>query len=84
MAGTFGLKSNNYLRSLRAGIGLISDLRAPEIVVGVTSCSTCKMQMEHGTIKPTIHPIKLMALAYGGMPELEDLLSRRSGEKVLS
>ncbi len=84
MAGTFGLKSVNYLRSLRAGIGLITDLRAPEIVVGVTSCSTCKMQMEHGTVKPTIHPIKLLAMAYGGMSELDDLFDRRSGEKVLS
>jgi hypothetical protein len=28
------------------------------------------MQMEHGATKPTLHPIKLLALAYGLMPEL--------------
>ena len=28
------------------------------------------MQMEQGTTKPTIHPIKLLALAYGLMPEV--------------
>ena len=33
------------------------------------------MQMEQGTTKPTIHPLKLLALAYGLMPELGTLLS---------
>ena len=36
------------------------------------------MQMEQGTTKPTIHPLKLLALAYGLMPEIELLLSARS------
>ena len=84
MAGTYGLKRINYRRSLRAGIGLINALRSPDIMVGATDCSTCKMQMEHGTVKPTIHPIKFLALAYGLMPELSDLLNRRSGERILS
>jgi hypothetical protein len=38
--------------------------------------------MEQGTSKPTIHPIKLLALAYGLMPELASLLSAR-GEDLL-
>jgi hypothetical protein len=38
----------------------------------MTECSTCKMQMEHVANKPTLHPIKLLALAYGLMPELAD------------
>ena len=28
------------------------------------------MQMEQGTTKPTLHPIKLLALSYGLMPEI--------------
>ena len=47
-------------------------------------CSTCKIQMEQGTTKPTIHPIKILAMAYGLMPELENLFNRRSGELVIS
>ncbi len=84
MAGTYGLKRVNYRRSLRAGIGLINALRAPDLVLGVTECSTCKMQMEHGTSKPTVHPIKLLAMAYDLMPDLANLFHRKSGEKTLS
>ena len=84
MAGIYGLRRKNYRRSLRAGVELINSLRAPEIVAGVTDCGPCKIQMEHGTVKPTIHPIKILALAYGLLPQLSDLLNRRSGERVLS
>jgi Fe-S oxidoreductase len=44
--------------------------------------SSCKLQMEQGTAKPTIHPIKLLALAYGVMPELAGLLAAKSGDLV--
>jgi hypothetical protein len=37
------------------------------------------MQMEQGTTKPTIHPIKLLALSYGLQPDVAQLLKRRSG-----
>ena len=85
MAGIYGLKRNNYRRSLRAGRELIAAIRSShEIVAGTTECSTCKIQMEQGTSKPTIHPIKFLALAYGLLPELNDLLERRSGDRVIS
>jgi len=81
MAGTFGLKRENFRNSIRAGWGLITRLRDPRIHAGTTECSTCKMQMEQGTTKPTVHPIKLLALAYGLMPEVGRLLSA-SGEEL--
>ena len=84
MAGIYGLIRSNYRRSLRAGVGLISAVRAPHVMAGVTECSTCKIQMEQGTSKPTIHPVKILALAYGLMPELEDLFDRRSEPLVIS
>lgn len=65
MAGTFGLKRENYRNSLRAGLPLIAAVREPAIQIGTTECSTCKIQMEQGTTKPTIHPLKILALAYG-------------------
>ncbi len=82
MAGTFGIKRVNYRTSLRAGWRLISRLRDPGIQAGVTECSACKMQMEQGTTKPTIHPIKLLALAYGLMPSVARLL-RTSGKELI-
>ena len=84
MAGTYGIKRRNYLRSLRMGFALINAMRSPDIIAGATECSTCKIQMEQGTTKPTVHPLKILALAYGLMPELENLFNRRSGELVVS
>ena len=42
------------------------------------------MQMEQGTTKPTIHPLKMLALAYGLMPEIEKLLTARSEELTIT
>jgi Fe-S oxidoreductase len=70
IAGLWGVKRENYRASLRAGLELINAVRSGPFQIGMTECSTCKMQMEHGTTKPTVHPIKLLALAYGLMPEL--------------
>jgi FAD/FMN-containing dehydrogenase/Fe-S oxidoreductase len=84
MAGAFGLRRENYRASLRAGWGLISAMRDPAIQFGTTECSSCKIQMEQGTTKPTIHPLKILALAYGLMPELESLLTTKGGELTVT
>jgi FAD/FMN-containing dehydrogenase/Fe-S oxidoreductase len=84
MAGLYGLKRENYRNSLRIGWGLITALRDPVIQAGATECSACKIQMEQGVTKPTIHPIKMLALSYGLMPELESLLSNRSEELLVT
>jgi Fe-S oxidoreductase len=69
MAGTFGLAARNYRTSLRAGRGLTSRLRDADLEIGSTECGACRMQMEHGLTKRTLHPIKLLALGYGLNPE---------------
>jgi FAD/FMN-containing dehydrogenase/Fe-S oxidoreductase len=84
MAGTFGLKRENYRASLRAGRGLIMSLRNRRLQAGTTECSACRIQMEQGTGKPTIHPVKLLALAYGLMPEVAELLSAQVEELVVT
>ncbi len=71
-------------RQLAGRLGLIGRLRDPSIEAGATECSACKMQMEQGIRKPTIHPIKLLALSYGIMPELATLLAASGGELVVS
>jgi FAD/FMN-containing dehydrogenase/Fe-S oxidoreductase len=84
MAGAFGMKRANYRSSLRAGWGLISSIREPRFQAGSTQCMSCKVQMEQGTSKPTIHPLKLLALSYGLMPELDTLMSERSEELTIT
>lgn len=82
MAGTFGLARENYRDSLRIGWGLISRMRSGDLTIGLTECSSCKLQMEQGTSIPTLHPLKLLALSYGLMPELQDRL-RPSTNRLL-
>jgi FAD/FMN-containing dehydrogenase/Fe-S oxidoreductase len=84
MAGTFGILHENYRNSLRAGWKLISRLRHPDLQAGTTECSACKMQMEQGTNKPTVHPIKLLALSYGLMPAVARLLGAPGEELIVT
>jgi Fe-S oxidoreductase len=84
MAGTFGLKREHFRASLRAGRPMIASLRSPRLQAGTTECSACKIQMEQGAGKPTIHPVKLLALAYGLMPEVGDLLNAPVQELVVT
>ncbi len=84
MAGLYGMQRRNYRNSLRAGLPLLTAVRTGGFKVGTTECSACKIQMEQGSTKPTIHPIKLLALAYGLMPELKQLLQSPSEELVVT
>ena len=78
MAGTYGMRKQTYRTSLRVGWNLISTMQQTPAQLGSTECATCKLQMEQGTDKPTIHPIALMAYAYGKMPEVKAWLQRRN------
>jgi Fe-S oxidoreductase len=84
MAGLWGVKRENYRASLRAGLELISTIRHGAFQVGTTECSTCKMQMQQSSTKPTIHPIKLLALAYGLMPEVAQLARPRDRRSLVT
>jgi Fe-S oxidoreductase len=70
MAGTFGLKAKNFAASLAAGRPMLEELARPRVLFGSTECGTCRMQMEHGSGKRTLHPVQYLALAYGLMPEI--------------
>jgi Fe-S oxidoreductase len=74
MAGTFGLKAKNYDTSLAAGRPMLETLRRSGALFGSTECSTCRIQMEDGGGKRTLHPAQYLALAYGYLPELRHRL----------
>jgi len=84
IAGLYGFSRKNYRNSLRAGLPLLTEVRTGDFEVGTTECSTCKIQMEQGTTKPTLHPIKLVALAYGLMPEMRQLLNSPGEDLVVT
>ncbi|MGE3313966.1 MAG: anaerobic glycerol-3-phosphate dehydrogenase subunit C [Planctomycetaceae bacterium] len=84
MAGAFGLTEENFPTSIRIGWKLISRMRAGDLNIGVTECSSCRIQMEQGATVPTLHPIKLMALSYGLMPEIQKKLTTPLHKLVMS
>jgi glycerol-3-phosphate dehydrogenase subunit C len=64
IAGTFGMKEQNYELSMTMGRPLFDELRqaAPDLVA--TGCGTCQMQVKQGTGLPVAHPVKLLWDAY--------------------
>lgn len=84
MAGTFGLKRSNYETSLAAGRPMLEMLGRPDYLFGSTECSACRLQMEDGTGKRTLHPAQYLALAYGLLPAVEQRLRQPIGRWVLS
>jgi FAD/FMN-containing dehydrogenase/Fe-S oxidoreductase len=83
MAGTFGLKAASYETSLQTGRPMLDVLRRPLVLLGATECSTCRLQMEEGSRKRTLHPIQYLALAYGLMPEIAGRLRAPIRDLVL-
>ena len=84
IAGTFGLLRKNFRTSLRAGRGLRDRLRDDDIEIGATECGTCRMQMEQGIAKRTLHPMKLLALSYGLNPGLRRVWKDPKPKRTLS
>lgn len=74
MAGTWGLAVENFQESLKIGQDLIQEMQTARVHAGTTDCSSCRMQMEQGATIPTIHPLKLLAFAYGLMPRIGERL----------
>jgi FAD/FMN-containing dehydrogenase/Fe-S oxidoreductase len=83
MAGTFGLKAENYALSLAAGGRMLAELGRPGVLFGATECSACRLQMEDGGRKRTLHPVQYLALAYGLMPAMARRLNEPIGDLVL-
>jgi FAD/FMN-containing dehydrogenase/Fe-S oxidoreductase len=65
MAGTFGLKTGTYDLSLAVGKPLFDRVAevAPDLLA--SDCSTCRMQLSHATGVNVVHPVTLLAEAYG-------------------
>jgi FAD/FMN-containing dehydrogenase/Fe-S oxidoreductase len=83
MAGTYGLRSENYETSLAAGKRMLHELSRPRVLFGSTECSSCRMQMEDGAGKRTLHPAQYLALAYGLMPAIARRLREPFRQLVL-
>lgn len=61
MAGSWGMKADNYKLSTEIGEPMTSKLKRSEADTGITDCPTCTMQMEHMAGKKVKHPIEVIA-----------------------
>lgn len=82
LAGTFGLTKEHFDESLEIGRNLIERMRSNDHQLGLTECSSCRLQMEQRTPIPTLHPIIVLALAYGLMPEIHRRLKPNSRRRT--
>ena len=79
MGGTWGLKAANFELSMAAGRALFAELDRPRVLFGSTECGACRLQMQQGTGKRTLHPVQYLAYAYGLLPEVEARLRKPLG-----
>lgn len=65
IAGTYGFKKGKqgYDISMQIGNDMFEELKRSEHKKGLSECSTCRMQMEHGSGKEILHPIEILAQA---------------------
>jgi glycerol-3-phosphate dehydrogenase subunit C len=65
IAGTYGLKREKYEIAMDVGAGLFDQARAADVDLVVCDSETCRWQIEHGSGKPSVHPVELLHRAYG-------------------
>ena len=65
IAGTYGLKREKYEIAMAAGEDLFNQVTASGAGIVACDSETCRWQIEHGTHKPSAHPIELLHRAYG-------------------
>ncbi len=74
--GVWGLLVGRLEASLAMGAALLQSLRDESIRFGISECSGCRLQIQQGAGKRAVHPVQLLALAYGLMPQLHNRLQR--------
>ena len=79
MAGIYGMQRRNYEASIRMGQPLIDAINEGNFVTATSECSSCRMQIAQGSKTPTLHPLKILAYAYGMLPELDLNKTESSG-----
>jgi glycerol-3-phosphate dehydrogenase subunit C len=65
VAGTYGLKKEKYDIAMAVGNALFDDIRESHGPESACDSETCRWMLQHGTGKPSVHPIELLHRSYG-------------------
>jgi Fe-S oxidoreductase len=79
MAETYGLSARGHDRSLQAGKAMLSRVARGDVLAATTQCGACRLQIEEAAAKPTMHPVKLLAVALGLSDRPMDLFVKPQG-----
>jgi glycerol-3-phosphate dehydrogenase subunit C len=60
IAGTFGMKEENFDLSMKMGVPLFSELERVRPDLVLSGCGTCQIQINQGTRLNVIHPMTLL------------------------
>jgi len=69
IAGTYGYKKEKYQISMDVGKPLFDFVQQLSAPVVICDSETCRWQITHATGIPAVHPVELIAAAYGIQPE---------------
>jgi glycerol-3-phosphate dehydrogenase subunit C len=69
IAGTYGYKQEKYEISMAVGESLFEFIEETGAPLVVCDSETCRWQITHATGVPCIHPVELIATAYGHKAE---------------
>jgi len=65
MGWHYGLAARHVRASLHMGAVLGQHLQADDVSLAASECTMCRVQMDHLARKPTVHPVQVLAWAYG-------------------
>ncbi len=69
IAGTYGYKEEKYQIAMDVGEPLFDFIRGEDSNIVLCDSETCRWQIQHATGRIPIHPVELMAYAYGFEPQ---------------
>jgi Fe-S oxidoreductase len=64
LAGTFGLQTDKYQMAMDIAEGLKTAIEQLRPDATCSECSSCRMQLQHISGLPSVHPIQLLAQGY--------------------
>jgi FAD/FMN-containing dehydrogenase/Fe-S oxidoreductase len=64
LAGTFGLQTDKYQMAMDIAEGLKTSIEQLRPDATCSECSSCRMQLQHISRLPSVHPIQLLAQGY--------------------
>jgi glycerol-3-phosphate dehydrogenase subunit C len=65
IAGTYGYKREKYQIGMAVGAPVFEQVRASQASLAVCDSETCRWQIGHATGAKMVHPVELLAQAYG-------------------